>query len=139
MAKATASLTYDDNKEATIKLQNKSLIKEFSILGRLNTLHAKINNPENIDIIDLMDILRPTANNLLKLIKEQMNYLTNEATLPKPINKTEQKRRSNAVRIFKQYSAIKKIAQRSYIVSPYLIVPRPDLQETIVNRWNSLP
>lgn len=139
MAKATASLTFDDTKEAVIKLREKGLIEEFTLVGRLNTLHAKIKKPQNIDIVDLMDTLTPTANRLLKMIKDQMDYRTNEATLPKPINTTEQKSRSNAIRVLKQLPVIKKTAQRSYIVSPYLIVPPKGYQIPIVAKWDSLP
>lgn len=138
MSKAKAVYTFEDNREATIKFKKKGKIEEFSQVGRLNTLHAKIKNPQNIDIVDLMDTLPPTANNLLKMLKDQLDYRTNESALPKPNNTTEQKRRSNATRILKQHEAIKKTGQRSFIINPYLILPPPDYQERILAKWNSI-
>ena len=139
MAKATASLTYDDSKEAVIKLRHKTVIKEFSLVGRLNTLHANIETSQNIDIVDLMAALPRTANSLFKEIKDQLDYRTSEATLPKPPNTKEQKKRSYALNTLKQHEIIKKTGQRSVIVNPYLLLPKKDLQKTIVAKWNSLP
>ena len=139
MAKATATLSFDDTKEAVINLRHKAVINEFSLVGRLNTLHAKIKTPQNIDIVDLMASLPRTANSQFKEIKDLLEYLTNEATLPKPPNTREQKKRSYALKTLKQHEVIKKTGQRSVIVNPYLLLPRKDLQETIIAKWDGLP
>ena len=55
-----------------------------------------------------MDVLPPTAINLFKIIKDNLDFKTNEATLGKPKSKVEQKRRSNATKILKNHGAIKK-------------------------------
>ena len=81
MAKATATLSFDDTKEAVINLRHKAVINEFSLVGRLNTLHAKIKTPQNIDIVDLMASLPRTANSQFKEIKDLLEYLTNEALI----------------------------------------------------------
>ena len=86
-----------------------------------------------------MDTLPPTAINLFKMIKDNFDFKTNEATLDKPKGKYEQKRRSAAANVLKKHKAIKKTGQRTYIVNPYLIVPPTDLQEGILTKWRSLP
>ncbi len=91
------------------------------------------------DIVDIMDALTTTAVNLFKMIKDKLDYKTNESTLEKPKSKVEQKRRSNATKPLKQLNAIKKTGQRSYIINPYLIIPQIDYQKDIVAKWNSLP
>ncbi len=111
MAIATATLSFDDTKEAVINLRNKSIINEFSLVGRLNTLHAKINTPQNMDIVDLMASIPRSANGLFKEIKDRLEYLTNEATLPKPSNTKEQKKRSYALSTLKQREVIKKLGR----------------------------
>jgi len=89
--------------------------------------------------VDLMATLTPTANNLLKEIKDNYYYRTNEVTLEKPKGKYKQKRRSMATKILKDRNVIKKTGQRSYIVNPYLIVPQIDFQKDILTKWNSIP
>ena len=37
------------------------------------------------------------------------------------------------------FDAIKKTGQRAYIINPHLILPKIDLQEDILAKWNSLP
>ena len=137
MAQTIATIQHDDTKALEYKLKANSLIKEFSQVGRLNTMYS--NNKRNIDIVDLMDALTPTAVNLFKVIKDNLNFKTNESTLHKPKSKVEQKRRSNATKPLKQLNAIKKTGQRSYIINPYLIVPPNDYQKDILAKWNSLP
>ena len=109
------------------------------MVGRLNTKYAEINTDENIDIIDLMNDLKPTSRRLFKEIKEQLDYKTSEATLEKPKRKYKQKRRSMATKDLKDRDVIKKTGQRSYIVNPFLILPSTDRQEDILAKWNSLP
>ena len=140
MAITTTSVQHEDTNDVDIRVnKRKSLIKEFSLVGRLNTMHAKINTHENIDIIDLMDDLKPTPRRLFKEIKDNFDYQTNEATLQKPKGKYKQKRRSMATKILKDRNVIKKTGQRSYIVNPYLIVPKIDFQKDILTKWNSIP
>jgi hypothetical protein len=140
MAQTAATTIQHDDNSSVYKVKKNSLIKEFSLVGRLNTMHSKNNNPKNIDIVDLMDTLPPTAINLFKMIKDNVYFKTNEATLDKPKSKVEQKRRSNATKILKKHAAIKKTGrQRAYIVNPYLIVPKPAYQEDILAKWRSLP
>ncbi len=135
----TSTFQHDDSKSLEISFKNKGAIKEFSIVGRLNTLHSVNLNANNIDIIDLMSSLPGSANKFFGLIKSHMDYKTNEAHLPKPENTREQKSRSYAANELKQHHAIKKSGQRSFIVNPYLIVPPIDRQEDIVKKWKSLP
>ena len=98
MTKIISSVQHEDTNEVDIKIKKKkSAITEFSLLGRLNTMHAKIRTKDNMDIIDLMDLLNPTAISLLKEIKDKLNYMTNEATLGKPASRSHQKCRSNAI------------------------------------------
>ena len=140
MAKTITTIQHEDTNDVDVRInKRKSLIKEFSIVGRLNTLYAENNTDENTDIIDLMDVLKPTSRRLFKEIKDQFAYQTSEATLEKPKGKYEQKRRSAAANVLKKHKAIKKTGQRTYIVNPYLIVPPIDLQEGILTKWNSLP
>jgi hypothetical protein len=140
MGKTITSVQHEDTNDVDIRVnKRKSLIKEFSLVGRLNTMHAKINTDENIDIIDLMDDLKPTPRRLFKEIKDNFDYQTNEATLEKPKGKYKQKRRSMATKILKDRNVIKKTGQRSYIVNPYLIVPQIDFQKDILTKWNSIP
>ena len=140
MAKTKTTVEHEDTNVVDIKVNKRnSLIKEFSMVGRLNTMHAKINTDENIDIIDLMDDLKPTPRGLFKEIKDNFDYQTNEATLEKPKGKYKQKRRSMAMKILKDRNVIKKTGQRSYIVNPYLIVPQIDFQKDILTKWNSIP
>jgi poly-D-alanine transfer protein DltD len=138
MAQITTTIQHDDTKGVVYKVAKNSPINEFSLVGRLNTMHSKNKNPNNIDIVDLMDSLVPTAINLFKMIKDNLYFKTNEATLEKPIG-NERKRRPNATKILKLHNAIKKTGQRSYIVNPYLIVPPAAYQEDILAKWNSLP
>ena len=140
MAKTKTTVEHEDTNVVDIKVNKRnSLIKEFSMVGRLNTMHAKINTDENIDIIDLMDDLKPTPRGLFKEIKDNFDYQTNEATLEKPKGKYKQKRRSAAANALKQHKAIKKTGQRTYIINPNLIVPQIDFQEDILAKWDSLP
>ena len=140
MAKTTTTIQHEDTNDVDVRINKKKrLIKEFSLVGRLNTMHAKINTNENIDIIDLMNKLKPTSIRLFKEIKDRLNYKTNAAELDKPQNKNAGKSRSVATNILKQHKAIKKTGQRTFIVNPYLIVPQPDYQEDILTKWNSLP
>jgi len=138
MAQTTTTIQHDDTKAVNYRVAANSLINEYSMVGRFNTMHSHNKNPNNIDIVDLMDALTPTAINLLKMIKDNLNYKTNEATLDKPIGK-DKKRRPNATKPLKKHDAIKKIGQRSYLVNPYLIVPPAAFQEDILTKWNSLP
>jgi len=138
MAKTITTIQHEDTNDVDIKInKKKAIIKEFSILGRLNTMYS--GSISDTDIVDIMDALTPTAVNLLKMIKDKLNYKTNESTLEKPKSKVEQKRRSNATKPLKQLNAIKKTGQRSYIINPYLIVPPIDYQKDILAKWNSLP
>ena len=140
MAKTKTTVEHEDTNVVDIKVNKRnSLIKEFSMVGRLNTMHAKINTDENIDIIDLMDDLKPTPRGLFKEIKDNFDYQTNEATLEKPKGKYKQKRRSAAANALKRHKAIKKTGQRTYIINPYLFIPKPEDEEDILAKWNSLP
>ena len=140
MAQQVGTTIKHDNNSSVYKVTTNSLINQFSLVGRLNTMHSKNNNPKNIDIVDLMDTLPPTAINLFKMIKDNLDFKTNEATLEKPKSKVEQKRRSNATKILKKHAAIKKTGrQRTYIVNPHLIVPPAAYQEDILAKWRSLP
>ena len=138
MAQTVATTIQHDDNSSVYKVKKNSLIKEFSLVGRFNTMHSKNKNRNNIDIVDLMDDLTPTAINLFKMIKDNLYFKTNEATLEKPIG-SERKRRSNATKILKLQNAIKKTGQRSYIVNPYLIVPPAAYQKEILTKWHSLP
>lgn len=140
MAQQVGTTINHDNNSSVYKVTTNSLINQFSLVGRLNTMHSKNTDTRNIDMVDLMDALPPTANNLLKMIKDNLDFKTNEATLEKPKSKVEQKRRSNATKILKKHAAIKKTGrQRSYIVNPHLIVPPVAYQEDILTKWHSLP
>ena len=139
MAKIITTIQHEDTNDVDIKInKKKALIKEFSMVGRLNTMYAKINTDKNIDIIDLMDDLKPTSIRLFKEIKDNLDYQTNEATLEKPKGKYKQKRRSMATKDLKDRNVIKKTGQRSYIVDPLLIVPSSDFQSDILAKWDSL-
>ena len=140
MTKIISSVQHEDTNDVGIKIKKKkSAITEFSLLGRLNTMHAKIRTKDNIDIIDLMDLLNPTAISLLKEIKDKLNYMTNEATLGKPASRSHQKCRSNAINNLRKHKAIKKSAQRTFVVNPYLIVPPTDYQLDVIKTWGKLP
>ena len=140
MAKTITTIQHDDTNDVDIKInKKKAIIKEFSMVGRLNTMYAKINTDENIDIIDLMDDLKPTSIRLFKEIKDRLDYQTSEATLDKPKSTGEQKRRSMATKDLKNHDAIKKTGQRTYLINPHLILPKIDLQEDVVAKWDSLP
>ena len=138
MAKTITTIEHEDTNDVDIKInKKKAIVKEFSIVGRLNTMYS--HNMRDTDIVDIMDALTPTAVNLLKTIKDKLDYKTNESTLDKPKSKVEQKRRSNATKPLKQLNAIKKTGQRSYIINPYLIVHPIDYQKDILAKWDSLP
>ena len=140
MTKIISSVQHEDTNEVDIKIKKKkSAITEFSLLGRLNTMYAKIRTKDNMDIIDLMDLLNPTAISLLKEIKDKLNYMTNEATLGKPASRSHQKCRSNAINNLRKHKAIKKSAQRTFVVNPYLIVPPTDFQLDVIKTWGKLP
>jgi hypothetical protein len=139
MAQTVATTIQHDDNSSVYKVKKNSLIKEFSLVGRFNTMHSKNKNRNNIDIVDLMDDLTPTAINLFKMIKDNIDFRTNEATLEKPKGKYKQKRRSAAANALKQHKAIKKTGQRTYIINPNLIVPQIDFQEDILAKWDSLP
>jgi len=140
MTKIISSVQHEDTNDVDIKIKKKkSAITEFSLLGRLNTMYAKIRTKDNMDIIDLMDLLNPTAISLLKEIKDKLNYMTNEATLGKPASRSHQKCRSNAINNLRKHKAIKKSAQRTFVVNPYLIVPPTDYQLDVIKTWGKLP
>ena len=139
MTKIISSVQHEDTNDVDIKIKKKkSAITEFSLLGRLNTMYAKIRTKDNMDIIDLMDLLNPTAISLLKEIKDKLNYMTNEATLGKPASRSHQKCRSNAINNLRKHKAIKKSAQRTFVVNPYLIVPPTDFQLDVIKKWRKL-
>ena len=139
MTKIISSVQHEDTNDVDIKIKKKkSAITEFSLLGRLNTMYAKIRTKDNMDIIDLMDLLNPTAISLLKEIKDKLNYMTNEATLGKPASRSHQKCRSNAINNLRKHKAIKKSAQRTFVVNPYLIVPPTDFQLDVIKTWRKL-
>ena len=140
MTKIISSVQHEDTNDVDIKIKKKkSAITEFSLLGRLNTMYAKIRTKDNIDIIDLMDLLNPTAISLLKEIKDKLNYMTNEATLGKPASRSHKKCMSNAINNLRKHKAIKKSAQRTFVVNPYLIVPPTDYQLDVIKTWGKLP
>ena len=140
MTKIISSVRHEDTNDVDIKIKKKkSAITEFSLLGRLNTMYAKIRTKDNMDIIDLMDLLNPTAISLLKEIKDKLNYMPNEATLGKPASRSHQKCRSNAINNLRKHKAIKKSAQRTFVVNPYLIVPPTDYQLDVIKTWGKLP
>ena len=139
MAKVGTTIEHDDN-SSVYKVAKNSRINQYSLVGRLNTMHSKNASSMNIDIVDLMDDLTPTANNLFKMIKDNLDFKTNEATLEKPKGNYQQKRRSNATKDLKDHMAIKKTGQqRTYIINPYLIIPQVEFQVDILAKWNSLP
>jgi hypothetical protein len=80
MAQQVGTTIKHDNNSSVYKVTTDSLINQFSLVGRLNTMHSKNNNLRNIDIVDLMDVLPPTAINLFKIIKDNLDFKTNEAT-----------------------------------------------------------
>ena len=84
-----------------------------------------------------MSSLPQTANSLFRMIKDHLDYRTNEARLQKPKTSYDGKKRSNATTILKRHSAVKKTGQRTFIVNPYLIVPGPDFQSDVIAKWNS--
>ena len=140
MAKTTTSIEHEDTNDVDIKIKRKNNpIKEFSIVGRLETMQSGKTSKNNVDIIDLMDLLNPTAISLFKEIKDRLNYKTNEATLSKPASTSHQKSRSNAIKHLRKNNAIKKSAQRTFVVNPYLIVPPPDFQLGVIDTWRKLP
>jgi hypothetical protein len=140
MAKTTTTIQHEDTNDVDVRInKRKRIIEEFSIVGRLNTLYAENNTDENTDVIDLMDVLKPTSRRLFKEIKDQFEYQTSEATLEKPKSKYKQKRRSMATKGLKDRDVIKKTGQRTYIVNPYLIVPPIEYQKDILAKWDSLP
>ncbi|MBL6930573.1 MAG: hypothetical protein ISR46_03655 [Rhodospirillales bacterium] len=136
----TTSIQHEDTNDVDIKIKRKkNVINEFSLVGRLNTMHATITTKDNVDIVDLMDTLNPTAISLFKEIKDKLNYKTNEATLDKPLSKSQQKSRSTAINKLRKHNAIKKSAQRTFVVNPYLIVPPADFQLDVLDKWRKLP
>ena len=140
MAKTITTIEHEATNDVDDTINKKKrIIKEFSMVGRFNTVYSKRRNPRNIDVVDLMATLTPTANNLLKEIKDNYYYRTNEVTLEKPKGKYKQKRRSAAANALKRHKAIKKTGQRTYIINPYLFTPNPEDQEGILTKWNSLP
>ena len=140
MAKTITTIQHEDTNDVDIRINKKErIIKEFSLVGRLNTMYAKINTDENIDIIDLMDDLKPTSRRLFKEIKDRLDYKTSEATLEKPKGKYKQKRRSAAANALKRHKAIKKTGQRTNIINPYLFITKHEDEEDILAKWNSLP
>ena len=139
MTQTGTTIKHDDN-STVYKVTKNTLITQYSMVGRFNTaVCSKRRNPRNIDVVDLMATLTPTANNLLKEIKDNYYYRTNEVTLEKPKGKYKQKRRSAAANALKRHKAIKKTGQRTYIINPYLFTPNPEDQEGILTKWNSLP
>ena len=141
MPKKHRTIDMEPGESITIESTRKkdALVKQFSIMGRLNTLNTHILpfHEENIDVFDLMTFLSPKSRRIMYEIKSNMNYKNNEATLDKPISKKHSKRRSEALRELKQKNVIRKIGQRSFIVNPYLIVPPRENQESVINKWNS--
>ena len=71
------------------------------------------------------------------MIKDHLDYRTNEARLQKPKTSYDGKKRSNATAILKRHSTVKKTGQRTFIVNPYLIVPGPDFHSDVIAKWNS--
>ena len=139
MTQTGTTIKHDDN-STVYKVTKNTLISQYSKVGRFNTaVCSKRRNPRNIDVVDLMATLTPTANNLLKEIKDNYYYRTNEVTLEKPKGKYKQKRRSAAANALKRHKAIKKTGQRTYIINPYLFIPKPEDEEDILAKWNSLP
>ena len=139
MTQTGTTIKHDDN-STVYKVTKNTLITQYSMVGRFNTaVCSKRRNPRNIDVVDLMATLTPTANNLLKEIKDNYYYRTNEVTLEKPKGKYKQKRRSAAANALKRHKAIKKTGQRTYIINPYLFIPKPEDEEDILAKWNSLP
>ena len=72
MTQTGTTIKHDDN-STVYKVTKNSLINQFSLVGRLNTMHSKNASSMNIDIVDLMDDLTPTANNLFKMIKDNLD------------------------------------------------------------------
>ena len=139
MTQTGTTIKHDDN-STVYKVTKNTLITQYSMVGRFNTaVCSKRRNPRNIDVVDLMATLTPTANNLLKEIKDNYYYRINEVTLEKPKGKYKQKRRSAAANALKRHKAIKKTGQRTYIINPYLFIPKPEDEEDILAKWNSLP
>ena len=67
MAKTTTTIQHEDTNDVDVRInKRKRIIEEFSIVGRLNTLYAENNTDENTDVIDLMDVLKPTSRRLFK-------------------------------------------------------------------------
>ena len=93
MAQTTTTIRHDDTKGVVYKIKKNCLINKFSMVGRFNTNYSENTNPNNIDIVDLMNNLPPKAINLFKMIKDNNYYETNEATLERPKGKYEQKKR----------------------------------------------
>ena len=141
MAKKHTTIDMAPGESITIEntRKNNALVKQFSTMGRLNTLSSHILpfHEENIDVFELMMSLTPKAKRIMYEITSNMNYKNNEATLDKPISKKHSKRRSEALRELKQKNVIRKIGQRTFIVNPYLIVPPVENQESVINKWNS--
>jgi len=132
-----------DDESVVIEASHKkkvALITAYSVIGRLKT-HDSSEwgvDKQNIDLVDLMHALPNIATRTLKEIKDNMTYTTNESRLPIPKSNSIRNSRSSGLRYLKKLNVIKKLGLRHFIINPYCIVPPPEMQAAVIEKWNSV-
>ncbi len=107
----------------------------YSKIGRLNIMSSQ-NQP---DLLDLLGSISKTARDFFLVIKSNMNWKTNEATVHGPKTRSESTMRARAVKELKVAKLARRINGNSFMISPYYLVPNgTEREEDAISKWRIL-
>jgi hypothetical protein len=112
-----------------VQKRHKSIFIPHTLWGRKGT---------NMDIAKVMYEATKTEGALILELVDNLNEDTHESTLAPPTSKAHQVTRSRTLKTLIQKEYIKKIGQRKFLFNPFLLVPRQDVKDSVVLRWEKL-
>jgi hypothetical protein len=118
---------YDDI--VTVRKRHKSIFIPYTLWGRTGT---------EMDIARIMYEATKTEGALILELVDALDEDTHESILQPPISKAQQVTRSRTLKKLLQKEYIKKIGQRKFMINPFLLVPRRDIKDSVVLKWDKL-
>ena len=114
-------------------------VKRTRVFQPIQKLCTKRSKGAFMDIFDYLNIVSKPARALFTLVKCEMDYETNIATLPKPKTPTETVSRSKAFKELQKYKIMKRVKPHVFMLNPRLIQPWNDIAyRNAETFWNNL-
>ncbi len=104
----------------TVKIEKESFGGiPYSKMSRLNTKYSK----EEKDLLDILGSISKPSRDFFLLVKRNMNWKTNKATLSPPASRSESTMRARAVRELRSNNLLRRVTGNTFIISPFHLVP----------------